>query len=190
VLPGLYSLKLLVDGKEAAGASLEVQGDPDITISDADRRSHFDTLMALHELQRQANAGHDAVATLDGQVAAVKERMKDATVPDAVKTAVDEFDKELAKVKPRFGVGVTGFGGSGAMRNVRQRIGMLKGQIMGSTSLPTETQVQQLADGRKALASATDEVNAVIAKASTLYQVLAASNVLMEIPKPIAASGR
>ena len=190
VLPGVYSVKLLVDGTEAASTSLEVKGDPSIAVSDADRRTHFDTVMALHDLQRQANAGHEAITILNEQLEAVKTRIKTANAPPEVKTAVDEFEKELAQVKPRFGVGVTGFGGAQMMQNVRMRIGMLKGQIMGSTSLPTETQMRQLADGRKALVSAIDEANAVIAKASALYQTLAASNVLMEIPKPIVSSDR
>jgi len=190
VLPGSYSLSLNVEGREVASTSLQVAGDPEIAISDADRKLHFDTLVALHEMQRQANDAFNAVFTMNEQLTTAKERVKTAGVRDELKKAVDDFDKELSQLKPQLGVGVQpggGFDPAAAQRNVRQRIGQLKGGVMGSTSRPTEAQVRQTAEGRQALSALFGEVNAVIGKAQKLHQELASANLLMEVPKPLAA---
>jgi photosystem II stability/assembly factor-like uncharacterized protein len=190
VLPGAYSLALSVDGRDVATTSLQVAGDPEIAISDADRKQHFDTLVALHEMHRQANDAFNAVFTMNEQLNTAKERVKAPGVNDELKKAVDEFDKELAKVKPLLGVGQQpggGFDPVAAQRNVRQRIGQLKGGVMGSTSRPTEVQLRQTSEQRQALLALVGDVNAVIGKAQKLHQELASANLLMEVPKPLQA---
>jgi len=127
---------------------------------------------------------------MNEQLTTAKERVKTAGVRDELKKAVDDFDKELSQLKPQLGVGVQpggGFDPAAAQRNVRQRIGQLKGAVMGSTSRPTEAQVRQTAEGRQALSALFGEVNAVIGKAQKLHQELASANLLMEVPKPLAA---
>jgi photosystem II stability/assembly factor-like uncharacterized protein len=190
VLPGVYTVALQIDGREAASATITVAGDPEIQITDADRRTHFDTVLMLHELQRYANDAAAAVTALDEQISSVKDRMKTPNVAADLKSAVDGFDKALAGVKPKLGVGGVDFGGGGfggGAQNVRGRIGQLKGSIMASTSLPTETQTRQVSESRQALAKTIDEVNAVIARAGALYKQLAAANFLMEVPQPVRA---
>jgi photosystem II stability/assembly factor-like uncharacterized protein len=61
VLPGEYRVTLSVDGREAGETRLGVAGDPEITITDADRRAWFETSLELHALQRTANEAADAV---------------------------------------------------------------------------------------------------------------------------------
>jgi hypothetical protein len=186
VLPGRYTATLRVDGRESGTVPVEVQGDPEIGMTDADRRAHHEAVVALHDLHRQANDAYSALFLMNEQLDTIKARMKTASPSPEVSAAVDEFDKELAKLKPRFGVGQTGFGGGGGMQqNVRARISMLKGSIMGSTSLPTEVQTRQIAESRTALATAIGEVNALIGKAAPLYQKIAASSLLLEVPKAL-----
>jgi ribosomal protein L29 len=107
-------------------------------------------------------------------------------VSDELKKLVDDFDKELAQLKPQLGVGQTGFDPGAFQRNVRQRVAGLKGSVMGSTSRPTETQMRQLGESRDAMARLVGEVNAAIARAQRVSQALAAANLLMEVPKPLA----
>jgi photosystem II stability/assembly factor-like uncharacterized protein len=187
VLPGAYSVALNVDGRDAATSRVVVSGDPDIQITDADRKAHFETALALHELQRHANEAATALTTIDRQLTDLKDRLKSTKAPADVKAAVDSFDKEVDKVKPKLGVGGGGgFGGGfGGTQNVRGRIGQLKNQIMGSTSLPTETQTRQVTESREALTMAVGEVNGVISKAGDLYKQLATANFLMEVPQPV-----
>jgi photosystem II stability/assembly factor-like uncharacterized protein len=187
VLPGTYSVALNLGGREAATTRVLVSGDPEIQITDADRKVHFETALALHELQRHAHEAATALTTIDRQLTGLKDRLKSTKAPADVKTAVESFDKEVEKVKPKLGVGGGGgFGGGfGNTQNVRGRIGQLKNQIMGSTSLPTETQTRQVTESREALTTAVGEVNGVISKAGELYRQLATANFLMEVPQPV-----
>ena len=140
VLPGAYRVTLSVDGRDAQSVDLRVQGDPEIQITDADRRAHFDTVLALHGLQGTMNEAADLVLDMGRQIASVDEALKaQASVPGALKSALDEVRTQVAALQPRVGVGGQG-GGSGNPQNVRGRVGQLKGAIMNSTSLPTETQ--------------------------------------------------
>src|SRR6185436_10506858 len=50
VVPGEYRATLVVNGKDAATTAVKVQGDPEITISDADRKMRFDALTEVHAL--------------------------------------------------------------------------------------------------------------------------------------------
>lgn len=98
--------------------------------------------------------------------------MKTATGAADTKTAIEDANKRLGDLRRRLGVpapgqtGGGGFGGGGfgggVNPNVRARIGQVKGQIMGSTSLPTETQMRQTTEAREDLAKVVEDANAVI----------------------------
>ena len=104
------------------------------------------------------------------------------------------YAEEMAAVRPRVGVtapGGAGAGGGGgfdpeaARRNVRQRIGQLKGQIMSATMRPTETQLRRVEESEKALGAAIEAVNAVLPKATALFAKVTAAGVLFDVPKAI-----
>ena len=189
VLPGRYTVTLVVDGKDAASAAIDVRPDAEIDVSDADRKTVFDTAMALHALQRRANEAYAVALTLHEQLETIKTRMRAGKPSDALKKAVDDYDKELAKVRPLFGinVGTPDFSAgvpAGFQQNVRNRIGGLKGQVMASSSLPTATQSRQRDDVAKAVDKAVSELNAVVAKAPALYAQVGAANFFLEPPAP------
>jgi hypothetical protein len=76
------------------------------------------------------------------------------------------------------GIGQAGGGGGGfggQNQNVRARIGQLKGQILGSTSLPTAMQVRSASEAREDLAKVVQAVNDLIAAVPQLYEKLGAS---------------
>jgi len=83
--------------------------------------------------------------------------------PPAVKQSFDNVTKEMEAVRRRLGLG-GGQGGGGGFgggnENVRGRIGQLKGAIMGSTSLPTNTQLMQIREVKAALPQVIDQANA------------------------------
>lgn len=187
VLPGSYRVTLAVNGREAQSVNVRVQGDPDIQITDADRRTHFDTAMALHRLHGTANEAADAVIDMDRQLTSIQDAMKkQSNVPASLTSTLEGLRKQVDGVKPRVGVG--GGGGFGFNpQNVRGRVGQLKGQIMGSTSLPTETQVRIIGESRAALTKTIDDVNAAVAKFGGLYKELANSGIY---PVPLKPIGR
>ena len=68
MLPGDYRVTLAVDGRDAGTTTVRVAGDPEIPISDADRKTMFDTATTLHRLQATANEAADAVRDLSSQI--------------------------------------------------------------------------------------------------------------------------
>ena len=186
VLPGTYRVSLSVDGRETQTANLRVQGDPEIQITDADRKTHFDTVLALHALQGTMNEAADVVLDMNKQIDSINDALKgQANVPGSLKTMIAELDKQVDELRTRLGVsGQGGFGGGGNT-NVRGRVGQLKGQVMNSTSLPTETQTRLASDVRAAASKVVDEVNAAVAKFPSLYKELATSGMYPMPLKPI-----
>jgi photosystem II stability/assembly factor-like uncharacterized protein len=187
VLPGSYRLTLSVGGRETQSATVRVTGDADIQITDADRKTHFETVMALHTLQGTMNEAWDLVTDMDHQLTTVNDALKSqANVPGALKSALEDLRKSVDALKPRLGVG--GGGGFGQNpANVRQRVSQLKGQIMGSTSLPTETQTRMISEARGSSTKVIDEVNQTVAKFPALYKELANSGMY---PVPLKPIGR
>ena len=72
-------------------------------------------------------------------------------------------------------------------RQLRGRIGQLKGGIMASTSRPTETQIRQLPEVRAALNKAIGEANVLISEFAALSKELADGGVY---PSAIKAIGQ
>ncbi len=186
VLPGTYRVTLSVDGREAQSVNVRVQGDPEIQITDADRKTHFDTVLALHALQGTMNDAADVVLDMNKQVAAVNDALKgQSNVPASLKSTLADLEKQVTGLRTRLGVAEGGGGFGGGTANVRGRVGQLKGQVMNSTSLPTETQMRVQGEVRAAASKVIDEVNAAVAKFPNLYKELAASGMYPMPLKPI-----
>jgi len=180
VMPGEYRVTLVVGGKEVATKPLRVVGDVAVQMTDADRKTWHDTALALHHLQRTANDAADAVTTLGTQLTTAENLLKTAgSVPASGKQALKETNKRLADLRRQLGVGQGGgFGGGGfggQSPNVRARIGQLKGQIMGSTSLPTAMQLRSATEAREDLTKVVQDVNDLITAVPQLYDKLGAS---------------
>ena len=189
VLPGEYPVTLVVAGKEVATKPLRVNGDVAIQMTDADRKTWHDTSLGLHQLQKAANEAVDAVTALGNQITTAESLLKTAgSVPGGGKQAVEDASKRLADLRRQLGIGAGqgggGFGG-GQNPNVRARIGQLKGQIMGSTSLPTAMQVRSATEAREDLTKVVQEVNELITAVPQLYDKLGASGLKPAALAPI-----
>jgi photosystem II stability/assembly factor-like uncharacterized protein len=187
VLPGDYQVAMTVDGKDVATRTVTVRGDPEITISDADRRLHFEVLKELHEMHGRANRAVEALNRMRDQMGAIQGAVRESKdVPAALKAKVDSLQTELDSLRRR----VAGGGGFGGPPNVRGRITQLKGQVMGSTSRPTEVQMRWLEESRAALPQAVTDVNALVAKFPPLLEELARNGIYPAPPKPVEGSAR
>jgi photosystem II stability/assembly factor-like uncharacterized protein len=183
VIPGEYRVTLVVDGKDVSTKTVRVNGDPEMPMTDADRRTLHDTALGLHQLQQVANSAAEAVTTLGPQVQAAEAMLKAAGNGSAT-GAIGDLNTRLADLRRRLGVG-TGGGGQGGggggggfggqQQNVRGQIGQLKGQIMGSTSLPTTQQVRTAGELREDMLKLIQETNDLIASVPALYDKLGAA---------------
>jgi photosystem II stability/assembly factor-like uncharacterized protein len=188
VLPGPYRAALSVDGREVQTVNVAVTGDPDITITNADRKIWFDTAMDLHQMQAKANAAAELAQNANAQLQQLQNQTRNQTLAPAVKQSLDSLAKEMEVVRRRLGLGGGGPGGGGGFgggtENVRGRIGQLKNAIQGSTALPTNTQLQQTREVKAALPVVIDQVNAVAAKMPGLVKEMLGAGAIFPPLKP------
>jgi len=182
VLPGEYRVTLVVDGKDVATKSIRVTGDKDMSMTDAERKTWHDTALSLHEMQRVANSAAEAVTTLATQLTAAEALLKSAAnAPPAAKNAISDANTKLADLRRRLGLNPQGGGGGGGggfggqQNNVRGSLGQTKGQIMGSTSMPTAQQMRSSVELREDLTKAIADTNELIAAIPAIYDALGAS---------------
>jgi phage-related protein len=179
-----------VDGREVATGSFNVAGDPDINISDADRRAWFDAVMQMHRLQKTMNEAAESVGQLNERIRSIQQSLKDTpAAADSIKAKVEELAKRFATVGRRFGIGAANPFEAGQFErineNLRFRIGGLKGGILSSTSRPTETQMRMISEARALLEKTVDEANALINSLPALYRELAEGGIYPAPVKPI-----
>jgi photosystem II stability/assembly factor-like uncharacterized protein len=191
VLPGSYQVAIRVDGREVATGSFNVAGDPDINISDADRRAWFDAALQMHRLQKTMNEAAESVGQLNERIRGMQQALKDTPAAvDSIKAKVEELAKRFAPVGRRFGIGAANPFETGQFErineNLRFRIGGLKGGILSSTSRPTETQMRMMSEARALLEKTVDEANALINSLPALYKELAESGIYPSPVKPIS----
>ena len=187
VLPGTYKATLNVNGRDAQTIDLVVKGDPVIAITDADRRTWFETARDLHQLQAKANDVAAMVQTAYAQVQVLQQQTRGVTLSANAKQDLDNVVKEFEAVRRRLGLGQPpgGGGGGGNNENLRGRLGQMKGQVMSATTTPTNTQMMQVREMRAALPGLIDQANVVVAKLPGLVKDLIGNGGLFPAIKPV-----
>jgi hypothetical protein len=122
VLAGTYNVSLIVDGKTIETKPLKVMTDPQVSLTDVERKRMFDMAMEMHEYQRIATDVSTALRPLQTRTTElVKEIAAKTDVPADVKASFDTFNKELTALGPKFAAaagGRGGFGGGGGAPGV------------------------------------------------------------------------
>jgi hypothetical protein len=185
VLPGTYQARLLVDGSEASNASLEVKGDPEIEISDADRARYLETAGKVYDLNRRAIEAANTLTDLDAAVEAAKKNVGKTELPQPASESMKDVEERLTNLKRRLGVGRREPGPPPA-DDVRGEITRLRGSLLGATALPTEAQNRVLQRLEGDLAKVIAEVNEALTKASDLMKELSAGGFYPSLPKPLS----
>ena len=174
VLPGTYRVALSVDGRDAVTKSVIVNGDPLSVITDADRKQWHDLSLAVHQLEGVAGMAAGRIAALSASGRAVQAFVNQAqTPPPAIRTSVDALNRELAALRRQFSVSVPGEaapsgrgggggGGRGGVAPVPNQLSGVKGQLMQSTSRPTETALRTAREARQDLVAAIEAINRII----------------------------
>ena len=82
-------------------------------------------------------------------------------------------------------MGCQGGGGGGQQSNVRGQLGQNKGQIMGSTSLPTAQQIRSAGELREDMVKLVTDTNELIAAVPAMYDALGAPGAKPAALKPV-----
>jgi hypothetical protein len=188
VLGGSYSVELIVDGKTVDKKPLKVTDDPDVILTQAERRHQFDMAMEMHALQPRANEAAAAFGNLTRQITELGTTIAGRTdVPADVKSSFDAFKTELTAMAPRLTTPQGRGGGGGGRGNsdaIVAKIGQAKNGLMGGMSVGEQT-TRAYAEAKALTPKTITELNALIVKAGTLSTALARANLTLTVPQPV-----
>ena len=203
VLPGTYTVSLLVDGKPVDSKPMRVIPDPESTLTDLQRRRYYDTAIDLHDMQRRGTETSVALNSLYTQMTDLGTKIPGmANVPDTVKAQFDAVNKEFNAVRVKFGVppppppqgggrgggGGGGFGGGGGApdpNNLLNRASTVKGQILSFYDTPSDTLTKAYADLKLTLPKAIADANALLTRAAALSAALKKHDITLTVPPPV-----
>jgi hypothetical protein len=188
VLPGVYTVALIVDGKSVDTKPLRVTADPEVMLTELERKRMFDMAIELHELQRRATETANTLAPLNARMTELgKEVGAKSDVPADVKTSVESLSKDLAALANRLTPPAGGgFGGgaaaaAAARNNPVVRLGLAKTAMMAGM-WPTEQSMRAYTDSKSEVPKVIADANALLAKASALSTTLTQHNLTLTVP--------
>jgi photosystem II stability/assembly factor-like uncharacterized protein len=190
VLTGTYNVALVIDGKTVDTKPVRVNGDPDVILTEAQRKQLFEMASELHGLQRDATEAASRVTSLNRQANDVAQTMAAKSgLPAELKTSFDAFKKEVNDIAPKYatGGGRGGFGRGNADQTVLGKLAQAKNALMGGM-WPTAQTMKSFQEVKTETPKAIADANAMFAKAKTLSGDLAKYNVTLAAPAPVSVT--
>jgi photosystem II stability/assembly factor-like uncharacterized protein len=190
VLGGVYTVALIVDGRTVDTKPLHVVEDPEVVLTAVERKRLFDMAMEMLELQRPGNEAAAAHASLSRQMTGLASSIAErANFSADVKASFEALTKELASLAPKFVQPAGRGGGRGAAPDsVLVKIGTAKAGLMGGM-WPGEPTMRAYSESKSQAPKAIADLNAVIARATTLSGTLAGYGLTLTVPQPIPLKG-
>jgi hypothetical protein len=205
VMPGKYTVALVIDGKIVDSKPIQVVPDPDSILTDLQRRRYYDTAMDLHEMQRRGMEMESALQSLLPQMTDLAAKVPTmSNVPNAVKAQFEALNKEFTTIREKFGVeppdpnqqagGFGGRGGGGGGRgggpapnpnDVLSRLNSTKTQILTFYDVPSDTLTKSYTDLKVSLPKAITDANTFLVRAMTVSQALRKHDVTLTVPAPV-----
>ena len=198
VLPGTYTVALVVNGKVVNSKPLTITMDPEVPLVGAARLQYNAVITDLHEAQRAGAELALKLSALYGEITRLAPQMDSASTPASSKTDFTAFRAQFDSVRAKFGVpallGGGGFGGGGgggaaaaalaaaAQANALGRVGAAKAAMLGVWETPSAAAVKQGTEAKAALAAATIEANAILVRAKALAAKLGTANIKLAVP--------
>jgi photosystem II stability/assembly factor-like uncharacterized protein len=170
VLPGEYTVKLSVDGREMT-KTVSVEEDPRIRIPLAEAEARLKTLLAVNQLQRVGNSAQTTLGNLRSQLNSLQESLKkQPNVPDAVTAAVASLLQEVGdlqrRLAPQFGgpnlQEAAGPADPAFFNAVLPRINQLFSTLDAYTEAPTARHNNQMQTFTEQLNLLVEKVNRII----------------------------
>ncbi len=211
VLPGIYNVSLIVDGKAVETKPLRVAADPEVALTPLERQRMFDMAMEMHDLQKRATDVQVALRPLNTRMAELAKEIAGRTdLPADVKAAFEAFNKDLAAFAPKFAPAAFGRGGGAGPAaapaaaqpgqpgqaapappaaapppvNLLTRIGQAKNGLMATMPV-TEQTTKAYTEAKAQVPKAILEANALFARAATLSTALAPYKLTLTAPQPV-----
>ena len=189
VIGGVYTVSLIVDGKTVESKPLRVNDDPEVVLTAVERKRMFDQAMEIHALQPRLNDATAAHAALTRQLADATTAIGSRSdVPADVKASVEALTKDVAGLAPKLAAPPGGRGGGGGGRGQNEslsaKLGQAKNGLSAGMSVADPT-VRAYTEVKAQTPKAIADINAAIAKATTLNATLAKYNITLTLPAPV-----
>jgi hypothetical protein len=193
VLPGTYTVALVVDGKTVESKPLTIVMDPLVQLTSAERVAYNTLATDLHSAQQAGAAAAAPMTALLAEVRKAAAKMDSTpTMADSVKTQFAAFRKDFDAVRAKLGAGAPAFaagpgGGGGAGfgsndANVLARLGAVKSGMLGVWESPSESVQSQATSAKAAVEAAVTEAKTFMARARAMSALLAANGITMTVP--------
>jgi photosystem II stability/assembly factor-like uncharacterized protein len=189
VLPGTYTVALVVDGKTVDSKPLRVTDDPEVVLTSAERRRQYEMALEMHALQGGVTDAMTAHGSLTRQLNELTTTIAARSdVPADVKAALDGLKSDLAALAPRLTMpaGGRGVGRGAATESLVVKIGQAKTGLMGGMVVGEQV-TRAYTEARVQAPKAIADLNAAIAKAATVSASLARLDLTLTVPQPVAA---
>ena len=147
----------------------------------------FDLATEMHELQKHVTEAMAAQQSLSRQLTDLAEAIRSRTdMAGDVRTQAESLTKDVAALTPKFAVPQgRGGGGRGAENpSLVIRIGQAKTGLMGGMPV-TEQTMRAYTEAKAETPKAIADLNALIARASTVSAALARYNLTLNVPQPV-----
>ncbi|MCU1382221.1 MAG: hypothetical protein JWL71_918, partial [Acidobacteria bacterium] len=190
VIGGIYTIALVVDGKTIDSKPLRVNEDPDVVLTAIERKRMYEQAMEIHALQPRLTEASTAHAALTRQLADATTAVASKTdVPADVKASLEALTKDVAALAPRLAAPAGGRGGGGGRGNPDSLTAKLAQAKQGLTAgmSPADPTVRAYTEVKAQTPRSIADLNAAIAKATTLSTALAKYNVTLTVPAPVKA---
>jgi photosystem II stability/assembly factor-like uncharacterized protein len=186
VLPGTYTVELLVDGKSVGSKPLRVTGDPEVILTQAERKRLYDMAMELHDLQRRASPVIERIVPIQRQLPEVMKQVAGKTdLPADVKAQAETFNKEFTALAVRMivqgGGRGGGRGGGGAEPSPMARAAQAKNGMMGGM-WPTKATMDAYAEAKAGVPAAITEADTMLTRAQALSTALGKHGITLTVP--------
>ena len=187
VLPGTYTVALVVDGKSVDSKPLKVVDDPEVALTSVERKRMFDMAIEMHDLQKPVTDAVAAQQSLSRQMTEIADAIgKRSDVSADVKSKFEALQKDVAALAPRLTPpqGRGGGGRGGDNPSVVARLGQAKNGLMGGMPV-TEQTTRAYTEARVQGPKASADLNAILARAATVSTALARYNLTLTVPAPV-----
>jgi hypothetical protein len=200
VVPGVYSVALIVDGETVGSTSFTVHMDPEVTLTGGARIAWNDLAEGLHERQRAGTAMAGTLTALGQALAGATPRVTESTtLPAEAREAFQQVVAEFNRVRGAFGVqsaaggaggggGGGGGGGAGAgaaaagtTTNALAQVGTVKNGILAFWEPPSETLVRQAQEANGAMDVALRDAEALLDRAEAAATALGRAGITLEV---------
>jgi hypothetical protein len=187
VLPGMYNVALVVEGKSVETRPLRVLADPEVALTELERKRMYDMAMEMHDLQGRAAEITNALTAINRQIPEVSKTVGSRSdLPTDVKTSFDAVEKQLATFTTQFAApaGGRGFGAGGgrggAPDSLTSRVTSAKNGLMGGMPATAQT-LEAYKRAKSEVPKAIAEAQAFLLKMQTLSAALAGHNITLTV---------